>query len=62
MGRDLTSILEMQFNLMYYLRMSISDFDNQDVSDLEWLYSRLIKQKKNEIEEKKKVLNSGRTG
>ena len=42
--------------------MSISDFDNQDVSDLEWLYSRLIKQKKNEIEEKKKVLNSGRTG
>lgn len=59
MGKDLTSILEMQFDLMYYLNMSISDFDSQDTADLNWLHGRLVKQKKDEIEAKKKVANGG---
>lgn len=54
MGRTLVDILEMQFNLMYYLHMPVSDFDENDMADNEWLHSRLIKQKKDEEEAMKK--------
>jgi hypothetical protein len=48
MAKHLEDILEMQFNLMYYLHISVTDFDNNDSRDNEWLYSRLVKQKKDE--------------
>ena len=50
MGRTLQEILEMQFRLQYYLHMSISDFNNTDLRDLDWLHDRLLKQKKDENE------------
>ena len=54
MGRTLQDVLEMQFNLLYHLHMSITDFDNNDAKDNEWFNSRLIKQKEDEIEAKRK--------
>lgn len=39
---------------MYYLHMPVSDFDENDMADNEWLHSRLIKQKKDEEEAMKK--------
>ena len=38
----------MQFDLMYYLHMSIADFDNNDAKDNSWLHARLVKQKYDE--------------
>jgi len=43
----------MQFDLMYYLHMNISDFDSNDIKDNHWLHSRLRKQKKDEIDANK---------
>lgn len=54
MARTLVDILEMQFSLMYYLHISIADFDANDMRDNEWLHSRLIKQKLDEEEARKK--------
>jgi hypothetical protein len=48
MGKGLNDILEMQFDLLYYLNMTIQDYDNNDVRDNNWLHSRLILQKKEE--------------
>ena len=50
MGKLLPEILEIQFNLLYYLHLSISDFDNTDLKDLDWMYNRLVKQKRDEKE------------
>ena len=55
MARTLVDILEMQFSLMYYLHITITDFDNNDMRDNEWLHSRLIKQKLDEDEARKKL-------
>jgi hypothetical protein len=49
MGKGLSDILEMQFDLIYYLNMTILDYDNNDILDNSWLHSRLVKQKKDEI-------------
>ena len=49
MGRALSDILEMQFDLMYYLHMTIQDYDNNDAKDNTWLHSRLAQQKTEEI-------------
>jgi hypothetical protein len=43
---------------MYYLHISVADFDSNDSKDNEWLYSRLVKQKKDE-QEAIKVKNNG---
>lgn len=37
--------------------MSMEDFNNNDMRSNDWLYSRLIKQKTDEIENKKKNNN-----
>ena len=50
MGRNYRDILEEQFNLQYYLHMSISDYDNNSISDNKWLYGKLIERKKDENE------------
>jgi hypothetical protein len=52
MGLNLKDILEMQFDLQYYLHMSIADFDNNDMKDNEWLHGRLCNQKQEELEAK----------
>ena len=59
LGKSLNDILEMQFDLMYYLHMSIADFNENDARDNEWLHSRLVKQKNEEIEAKRKHGRSG---
>jgi len=53
MVRTLVDILEMQFNLMYYVHMTVADFNENDMRDNEWLHSRLVKQKKDEEEARK---------
>lgn len=45
---------------MYHLKMSISDFDNNDIRDNVWLHSRLAKQKEDEIKAKKAAQNGKR--
>ena len=54
MGRTLQDVLEIQFNLLYHLHMSISDFEANDIHDNEWLNSRIAKQKEDEIDAKRK--------
>jgi len=49
----------MQFNLMYHLHMGIADFDANDMRDNEWLHSRLLKQKQDEEEARKKGIKNG---
>ena len=44
---------------MYYAHMSVLDFDNNDMRDNEWLHSRLIKQKQDEEEARKKGRKDG---
>ena len=53
MGKTLQELLETQFNLLYYLHLTISDFDENDAKDNDWLYSRLIKIKNDEIAARK---------
>ena len=52
MERSLSEILEMQFNLVYRSSITIADYDNMDLRDIEWTYSRLLKQLKDEKEKK----------
>jgi hypothetical protein len=52
MGKNLIDILETQFDLMYYLHMTVQDYDNNDIRDNSWTHSRLILQKKNEMKAK----------
>jgi len=49
MGKNLNDILEMQFDLLYYLNMTIQDYDNNDARDNDWIHNRLILQKREEI-------------
>ena len=42
----------MQFNLVYYSSMTIADYNEMDLRDIEWMDSRLIKQLKDEKEKK----------
>lgn len=53
MGKNLNDILETQFDLLYYLSMTISDYDDNDARDNAWIHSRLVLQKKNEMKAKK---------
>ena len=48
MGKSLRDILETQFDLLYYLNMTIADYDENDIKDNSWIHSRLVLQKKNE--------------
>lgn len=55
MGKSLGDILEMQFDLLYYLNMTIQDYDNNDVRDNNWIHSRLVQQKRNEMKARKEA-------
>ena len=48
LGINLPNLMEQKFNLMYYTSMTSSDFDNMDIRKIDWLHSRLIKQKRDE--------------
>jgi hypothetical protein len=52
MGKKLQNIFEMQFSLMYHLHMSIRDFNENDTTENNWLFSRLIKEKEDETNPK----------
>jgi len=58
MGKSLNDILEMQFDLLYYLNMTIQDYDNNDARDNNWIHSRLVLQKKNENKARKETLGA----
>lgn len=36
---------------MYHLNMALNDIENCDTSELQWLYNRLVKEKKDEQDE-----------
>jgi len=55
MGKSLRDILENQFDLLYYLSMTIEDYDNNDIRDNSWIHSRLVLQKKNEAKARKEA-------
>ena len=50
MATPLQNLLEIKFNLAYYLHLSFEDFNNTDMSELRWMNSRLHKkiEKQNE--------------
>jgi hypothetical protein len=48
MELNLSDILEVQFRLLYFLHMSINDFNEMDLRDISWTYSRLLKQLEDE--------------
>ena len=50
MGRALEDILEMQFRLAYHKIMSPSEFEAMHLTELEWMYGRLQRQKQDEHE------------
>ena len=60
MARRYESILEVQFNLAYYNVLSASEYDETDLKDIDWLYSRLTKQKQDEAKMTKETL-TGKT-
>lgn len=55
MGKNLNDILETQFDLLYYLNMTILDYDNNDIRDNNWIHSRLVLQKKEEMKARKEA-------
>ena len=56
MGKNLKDILEIQFDLLYHLNMTIADYDENDIRDNSWIHSRLVLQKKNEAKARKEAL------
>ena len=54
MGKNYSDILEMQFDLQYHLHMSVEDYNNNDIRDNNWIHSRLVRQKQDENEQRKK--------
>lgn len=48
MASRLEDILEIQFNLAYYNVLTAKEFEESDRKEIDWLYSRLAKQKKDE--------------
>ena len=57
MGKNYKDILEMQFDLQYHLHMSVTDYNDNDMKDNNWIHSRLCKQKQDENELRKKNQN-----
>ena len=49
-------MLEVQFDLMYHLEMSITDYDRNDIKDNAWMHARLIQQKNEEIKAQKDAM------
>ena len=56
MGKNLKDILEIQFDLLYHLNMTIADYDENDIRDNSWIHSRLVLQKKNEAKARREAL------
>lgn len=56
--RPLADLLEMQFDLMWHLHMSLSDIEGTDTKELEWLHGRVVEQ----IKKENKVRREAMTG
>ena len=52
--------MEVQFNLAYHNILSASEYDETDLKDIDWLYSRLAKQKQEEAKTAKQAM-TGKT-
>ena len=52
--------MEAQFNLAYHNILSASEYDETDLKDIDWLYSRLAKQKTEETKTAKQAM-TGKT-
>ena len=50
MGKNYNDILKIQFDLQYYLHMSIADYNDNDIKDNDWLHAKLYERKKEENE------------
>ena len=50
MARPLQTILEMQFELVYYTNMTLRDVEECEVKELNWFYGKLVERKKKENE------------
>ena len=48
--------MQLKFDLMYYLNMSLSEINATPINDLEWLHSKLAEVKKDEFETEKNKL------
>lgn len=49
MTKSLQNVLQRQFNLIYYLNLSVSDQERMETFELDWMHQELIsvKQKEN---------------
>lgn len=54
MVTPLQEILEKQFRMQYWLHLSIQDYSETELKELNWLYARLIKQLNDENAPKSK--------
>ena len=54
MVTPLQEILEKQFRMQYWLHLSIQDYSETELKELNWLYARLIKQLNDENTPKSK--------
>ena len=59
MGKPLRDILELEFNLMYYIGMQRSEIGELNLKYRDWFYNRLVKEKKME-EERRIKLHGGK--
>ena len=53
MVKPLQEILEMQFNLLYFLNMSVADFENMQLKEINFMYGLLRQQKEKETNARK---------
>lgn len=55
MAKPLRDILERQFSLSYHGVMSHEEYAVTDLKKIEWMYGRLIQQKRDEDEARKRI-------
>jgi hypothetical protein len=50
LNKDLASLYEREFKLVYYTSLTSNDCSRMTIKKLDWMYGRLIKQKQDERE------------
>ena len=48
LARPLKQVYERKFALVYYMGISLIDYDEANLFELDWLYGRLVKEKEQE--------------
>ena len=54
LGRDLESVLQQKFDLVYYTSITLYDYAEEYIRNLNWIYGQLICQRKDEWKELEK--------